>query len=104
MAWTIEYLKEAKTDLQELDHSQQLFVLKAIEKVSTNPLPSTEGGLGKPLRNELAGYLKIKLVRLGLRVVYRLIRDKQSMRIIIISVRSDEKVYKLAQERIRKHE
>jgi mRNA interferase RelE/StbE len=42
MAWTIEYLKEAEKDLLGLDHSQRLQVLKAIEKVSENPLPNHE--------------------------------------------------------------
>ncbi len=106
MAWIVEYLKEAETDLQELDHSQQIQVLKAIKKVSTNPLPNTKGGYGKPLGNHLtsnlSGYLKIKLLKLGIRIVYRLVEDHGIMRIIIISVREDEKVYKLIQERIKK--
>ncbi len=105
MAWTVDYLKEAEADLKGLDRSQQIQVLKAIRKVSENPLPNTEGGYGKPLGNrtsgKLAGYLKIKLVKLGLRVVYCLIRDKNTMRIVIISVRDDEKVYRMAQERIK---
>lgn len=74
-AWRIEYIKAAEKDLLALDHSQQLQVLKAIEKVSANPLPTNEGGLGKPLGshsgNNLTGYLKIKLLKLGLRVVIR---------------------------------
>lgn len=106
MAWVVEYIKEAEADLKELDHSQQLHVLKAIKKVSTNPLPNTIGGYGKPLgshlSNNLVGYLKIKLLKLGIRVVYQLVEKKGTMKIIIISIRDDEKVYKLAQERIKK--
>ncbi len=106
MAWIIEYIKEAETDLRELDHSQQLQVVKAIKKVSNNPLPITEGGYGKPLGSHLTGnltgYLKIKLKRLGIRVVYRLVVEKEIMRIIIISIREDEKVYRMIQERINK--
>lgn len=106
MAWVVEYIEEAEADLKGLDHSKQLHVLKAIKKVSTNPLPNTKGGYGKPLgshlSSNLAGYLKIKLLKLGIRVVYQLVEDKGTMRIIIISVRDDEKVYKLAQERIQK--
>ena len=53
-------------------------VLKAIEKVSQNPLPNYEGGYGKPLGNrvasQLAGYYKIKLRKSGLRVVYSIVR------------------------------
>jgi mRNA interferase RelE/StbE len=105
MTWIIEYIEEAKKDLQALDHSQQVQVLKAIQKVSANPLPASEGGYGKPLGNHpsspLAGYLKIKLVKFGLRVVYCLVREKTTMKIIVISVRDDEKVYQLARKRIR---
>ncbi len=105
MVWIIEYIEEAEKDIKRLDRSQQLHVLKAIKKVSANPLPNSEGGYGKPLGNKLsthlAGYLKIKLVKMGLRVVYCLVREKNVMKIIIISVRDDEQVYKLAQKRIK---
>jgi mRNA interferase RelE/StbE len=101
--WVVEYTEEAATDLKELDRSQQISVLKAIEKVSTNPLPYTEGGYGKPLGNHLSGnltgYMKIKLLKLGLRVVYRLVRERNIMRVIIISIRDDDTVYKMTQER-----
>lgn len=104
--WQVEYLKEAIEDLKRLDHSQRLQVLKAIEKVSTNPLPQNEGGYGKPLGNKnstkLAGYLKIKLKKLGLRVVYKLIKEKEVMRVIVVSARVDEEVYLLAYQRTEK--
>lgn len=106
MAWIVAFIKEAEKDLKSLDRSQQLQVLKAIEKVSSNPLPTTESGYGKPLgahlSSNLTGYLKIKLVKAGLRVVYCLVREENVMKIIIISVRNDEKVYRLAQSRINK--
>lgn len=106
MKWTLEYTKEAKNDLKSLDGTQQLQVLKVIKKVAVNPLPNTEGGYGKPLGNnissKLAGYMKIKLLKLGLRVVYGLERQGEVMRIIIISVCDDETVYKMAQERFKR--
>lgn len=104
--WKIEYLREAVEDLKKLDNSQQIQVVKAIEKVSVNPLPQVEGGYGKPLGNrstsKLAGYLKIKLKKLGLRVVYRLVVEDGVMKIIIISARADDEVYITAQKRIDK--
>jgi len=91
VTWTIRYLPEALQDLRALDSSRRARVLKAIEKVSLNPLPNSEGGYGKPLGNRqnsrLAGYLKIKLLKDGLRVVYELVRDKEVMKIVIISDR-----------------
>ncbi len=53
MNWIVEYTKEAAQDLKSLDTTQQKQVLKAIEKVSSNPLPNTEGGYGKPLGNHI---------------------------------------------------
>ena len=102
-SWSIEYIPAAQKDLRSLYHTQQRQVLKAIEKVSVNPLPVTEGGLGKPLGshsgNNLTGYLKIKLLKLGLRVVYKVVRENNIMKIVVISVRDDEAVYKMAKER-----
>jgi len=102
MAWTIEYTKQANMDLIELDNSQKKQVLKAILKVSNNPLPNTQGGYGKPLGNNLTGYLKIKLKKQGIRVCYRIVHKNEVMRVIIISIRVDEQVYRLLQERITK--
>lgn len=102
MAWTVEYTKRAASDFNELDHSQKKQVLKAIVKVSNNPLPNTKGGYGKPLGNTLTGFLKIKLKKQGIRVCYQIVYKKEIMRVVIISIRADEQVYKLLQERIKK--
>ncbi|WP_312648922.1 type II toxin-antitoxin system RelE family toxin [Aminipila sp.] len=105
MEWTIEYTREAKEDIKALDGTQRKQVIKAINKVSYNPLPNSEGGYGKPLGNHLtsnlAGYMKIKLLKLGLRIVYGIERKDGIMRIVIVSVRTDEEVYKMAYERIK---
>lgn len=104
MKWKVEYLKKSLKDLKSLDHSQQLQVLKAIDKVSQNPLPNFEGGYGKPLGNKsstnLTGYFKIKLLKLGIRVVYGLVKERGIMKIIVISIRQDETVYQIAVDRI----
>ena len=158
MSWIVEYIRAAEEDLRALDKSQQIRVLKAIRKVSINPLPAEEGGYGKLLGNKqtanLSGYLKIKPKRasptthvgsakrgsplltpatrhtaltrgdsnsialincfllaliaiklpksIGVRVVYSLVREKETMKIIIISVREDNEVYKTAASRITK--
>ena len=104
MSWSIEYIPEAEDDLDKLDGSQRKIVLKGISKVAKNPLPADEGGYGKPLGNKhgnnLSGLLKIKLLKLGIRVVYNLKQDEKGMRIIIIGIRSDNEVYDLAKNRI----
>lgn len=103
MSWHIEYIPEAEADLDSLDGSQRKIVLKGISKVAQNPLPTDEGGYGKPLGKNLAGLLKIKFLKLGIRVVYDLKRDENGMRIIIIGVRADNTVYELAEKRIQKN-
>ncbi|HPJ21780.1 MAG TPA: type II toxin-antitoxin system RelE/ParE family toxin [Clostridia bacterium] len=103
MGWKITYLKQAHRDLQRLDHSQLLQVFKAIKKVAENPLPKNEGGYGSPLGNnsltKLAGLLKIKLKKTGIRVVYKLDKNNETMVIIVVSPRADNEVYKEAQKR-----
>lgn len=102
--WKVEYLKDALDDIKRLDHSQRLQVVKAINKVAVNPLSQAEGGYGKPLSNKsgtnLAGYFKIKLLKLGLRVVYKVVRENNIMKIVVVSARADDEVYILAQKRI----
>lgn len=104
MTWHVEYTKNAQKDFDQLDGSQRLLVLKAVEKIRTNPLPHTEGGYGKLLGNhsksKLAGLLKIKLKQSGLRIVYQIIRNKTLMQIIIISVRDNDTVYRMAEQRL----
>ena len=103
MSWKIEYIKEAQRDLQKLDPYNRRLILKAIEKTAERPLPPPEG-IGKPLGSHaaanLSGYYKIKLRDLGYRVVYGLIREGNTMKVIVISVRDDETVYREAERRI----
>ena len=107
MTWKIEYLNEAKKDLEKQDHSVQLQVLKGIRKVAENPVSVYEGGYGKPLGNKqglnLAGLMKIKFRDLGIRVVYKVEYTDTVMHIIVISARSDNDVYMLAEKRKKKY-
>ena len=105
--WTVNFLPETVNDFKNIDHSSVLQVRKVIERVSSNPLPQSEGGYGKPLGNNtysrLANCCKIKLKKAGIRVVYKLIRKDTEMTIIIIGARKDVEVYRIAEERIKKH-
>ena len=104
MSWDIRFLKEATEDFNRLDGSQQKIVSKALLRVSQNPLPTSEGGYGKPLGNHtssnLSGLLKIKLKAHGLRIVYQLVRVKRQMVVIVIGIRADGQVYSEAQTRV----
>ena len=108
MTWRIEFLQEAEKDMKKLDHSVQIQVLKGIRKVSQNPLPVEEGGYGKPLGNKsgtnLTNFMKIKFRDLGIRVVYKVEQVEGVMKIIIVSDRKDEQVYREAAKRRDKYD
>ena len=105
MAWSIKYHPLAYEELRQLDGSVKIMVLKGIQKVSENPKPQNEGGYGKPLGNQngnnLKGLLKIKFLRIGVRVVYKLIENMETreMYILVISLRADNEVYDIAGKR-----
>ena len=107
MNWQVECLPEAVKDLKHLDASSQVLTLKAIQKVQADPRPAEEGGLGKPLGNKggqnLSGFLKIKLLKAGIRIVYTLVRENDKMLIVVIGVRADNEVYEQAAKRRRSH-
>ncbi len=108
MNWQVEFLPEAERDMSELDGSVKAQVIKGIVKVSQNPLPQSEGGYGKPLGNKgnlnLVNLLKIKFRDIGIRVVYRVIREDTIMKILVVSARTDEKVYKEAARRRKEYD
>lgn len=97
MIWKLEFLPEALDDLASLDNSIRQPVIKGIKKVQQNPVSKEEGGYGTPLGkkdgNNLTGLFKIKFLKYGIRVVYKLERQDSLMKIIIVSARADNKVY-----------
>ncbi len=105
MNWILEYLPEAEDDLKKLDGSIRPQVVKGIRKVLQNPLPKEKGGYGNPLgnkgNNNLTELLKIKFKRIGIRVVYKTVQipEKNIMKVIVVSARSDNEVYDLAGKR-----
>lgn len=107
MSWELIYLPEVEGDYNNLSRRQQLMTDKILKRVKENPLPSNEGGYGKPLGHKrgrnLTGYLKIKLRGEGIRIVYKLKRTATKMLVIVIGLREDEEVYEIAQERINRY-
>lgn len=105
--WSYRLIPEAEKDFARLDGSQKRLVLKALDKLATNPLPRQEGGYGSPLGNKggaaLAGFLKLKLRGAGLRIVYDLQYQNETAYVIIIGLREDEQVYQDAERRIGKY-
>ena len=103
-SWKISYFDEALQDYYDLEGSIRPQVAKLIQRVSKNPLPQREGGFGHELGHKngtnLAGCLKIKLKKAGIRIIYKLERTEQGMTVIIIGMRKDDDVYKEAARRL----
>lgn len=101
--YEVAFYPDTLKDLKRLDVSQRKHVFKAIERIRTNPLPQNEGGFGKPLGNkagtDLTGFMKIKLRGSGIRIVYRLIKIKGKMAIVVVGAREDMEAYRTAQRR-----
>ena len=102
--WHVAYTDKAKADLKHLNGSVKSQVVTAIRKVSKNPLPRQEGGYGIALGNrsgmDLSGCCKIKLKRIGIRIVYELKRTERGLEIVIIGARADNEVYEEAFRRL----
>ncbi len=104
MSFHVEYTDEAKDDLKTFDGSPRKIIRKAIDKVAENPLPKREGGYGTTLGNKrgnnLTGLCRIKLLKLGVRVVYKVVKSDNIMKTIVIAARADDEVYSIAAGRI----
>jgi len=48
----------------------------------------------------IAGFLKVKLRRAGLRIVYQLIQEMDHMVLVVIGARKDDEVYHITHKRI----
>jgi mRNA interferase RelE/StbE len=82
--YTIQYTKEARDRIQELDASQRSVVKKAIESLRSNPLR------GKPLSHQLAGLRSLRTS--DYRIIYR-IKDRELI-IIVVTVGHRRDVYR----------
>ena len=103
MSWDIEFKREAQKEFNKLNGSIKPQILKGILKVAQNPLSRQEGGYGDPLGHHqgmnLTGLFKIKLKKPGIRIIYQLKRERERMVIVVIGIRSDDEVYRIAAQR-----
>ena len=108
MKWRLTFLPEAEEDFDKLDGSKKKIVRKALAKIEQNPLPSYEGGYGKPLGNKggknLSNFLKVKIKGAGIRIVYQTIHIDEMINIIIIVMLEDFEVYEEAFAKVKKYE
>jgi len=103
MNYDVKYHDEVEKDLKAFNSAQKKQIKKSIEKFAENPLPKSEGGHGNPLGHKqgrnLTGLCKITLKKMGVRIVYKLVRTETIMQVIVIAARADEEVYDIAAKR-----
>ncbi|MCL2815816.1 MAG: type II toxin-antitoxin system RelE/ParE family toxin [Oscillospiraceae bacterium] len=103
MSYEVKFSPEAEKDLKTFNPAQERQIGIQIKKFAQNPLPQNEGGYGKPLGNKrgrnLTGLCKIVLKKLGIRIVYELIRTETTMVVVVVAARADEEVYDIAAAR-----
>lgn len=98
----VYFTKESRADLNSYDKRLKETIIALIVRQGIRGPLFKPKGMGVPLRNELKGFAKIKPKRLGLRIVYRPVVQKQMIRMEIIAIgpRDKEKVYQLAAKRL----
>lgn len=95
--YTIKITKEAKKDYYKLDGSIRKIVIAALHKLAENPVSTNKGGFGKPLKNKLCRFFKVKLKSHGIRIVYTLVETENIINIIAISPRDGNECYQKAE-------
>jgi len=100
MSYSIEYHNKVYDDIKKIKFTKKQLnkLKKKIELISMNPFSKSLGGLGEPLHGNLKGFLKFRFLD-DYRVVYKLCRDKNTMKIIIVGMRKNLSVYESAANR-----
>lgn len=93
----LSWLPEAKKEYQKLDGSQRLQVDKGLEKIKSDPFNA-----GKPLLGNLINLREIKMLRLGLRIIFQPTDNGPVVaEIIVVGKRADDTAFKDAENRIK---
>jgi mRNA interferase RelE/StbE len=97
MTYKIKFHTEAQKELNELDGSVKLIVLKQIRKLMTKPFLGVS--LGNKAGSDLTGYRKLYANKKQIRIVYRIDEGKIEIYIITINKRENLDVYNIANSR-----
>lgn len=93
----IKWLPDAVKDLEGLDNSVRIRILKAIHKLKADP---TRGDpLGEKHQSNLTNFRKLEVG--GYRVVYFVYKNHICVLVIAVGKRGKERVYKIAGQRIK---
>ncbi len=94
--YALAFEKSARAEWDTLDGSVKEPLRKALKARLDNPVVP-----GSAWRGDLAGCYKIKLQKLGYRLIYRMLDDKLIVLVISVAKRNGEAVYKAAIKRLR---
>lgn len=100
MAYKVIFTKEAENDLERLDKSIRIQVIKKAVALQENPF--LEDQLGNKFGLDLTGYHKLYVAKRAYRVVYRLIGAQiEVVEIVDIGKRDKEEIYRLVVKRLK---
>ena len=97
MNYTIKFHPLAEKELNKLDGSIKILVIKQISKLKNNPDYGED--LGNKQGYDLTGYKKIYVNNKRIRIIYKVEKEKVLIKIIAIGKREDFEVYQDANER-----
>ena len=97
MNYKIKFHPLAEKELNKLDGSVKILVVKQISKLSNNPEYGED--LGNKHGYDLTGYKKIYVNNKKIRIIYKIEKEKVLIKIIAIGKRNDFEVYQDADKR-----
>ncbi|WP_313997467.1 hypothetical protein [uncultured Paenibacillus sp.] len=97
----IKFGQDAVEDLASCKKEQREEIIALIIKRGIKGPLIKPDGLGEPLHGELHGFAKIKPKKLGLRIIYRPLKNGMiRVEVIAIGPRDKKKVYSMAASRV----
>lgn len=99
MKYEIHFHKKAKKEYDKLDNSIRKIFDATLKKIAEDPENFSHSYLSNQNDSDLAGCCKIKLRKLGYRLVYEVIDEKVQIYVIAIGKREESIVYKEASKR-----
>ena len=99
MKYKIEFIPSAQKDFEKLDNRRKILVAKQLSKLEDNPFAGQH--LGKKADIDLTGYYKLYTDKKKIRIIYSVMEEQITVKIIAIGERADLAVYREAAKRIK---
>ena len=99
----INFLKEAETELKNLDNNLFLQVSKVLVKISKDPF-AYSSPLGHRMNLNLTGLRKAYVDNKRIRIVFMMLEKRLIILVISINKREKGRVYHLTQKRIERYQ